>query len=48
MTDFYAIEGLIPRKGFDPDEARKLRKQTEWNLRDVMVVLRRGTAGVIR
>ena len=36
ITDFYSIEGVIPGKKFDPDEAKKLRKNTEFAARKQM------------
>ena len=36
LSDFYAIEGIAPGQPFDPDQSRKLRKKTEWGIRDLM------------
>lgn len=36
FTDFYSIEGLIPNQNFDPVEAKKLRKKTEFAIRKIM------------
>ena len=36
ITDFYSIEGIDPKKSFDPNAVRKLRKVTEFSVRDKM------------
>lgn len=36
ITDFYSIEGVTPNQDFDPIEAKKLRKKTEFAMRKVM------------
>jgi hypothetical protein len=36
VTDFYSIEGLDPNKPFDPNTVRKLRKATEFSVREKM------------
>jgi hypothetical protein len=36
LTDFYRIEGVVPGTPFDPEEAKKLRKKTEYAVRRTM------------
>lgn len=36
ITDFYSIEGVVPEQNFDPIQAKKLRKSTEYAIRKVM------------
>lgn len=36
ITDFYSIEGLVPGNQFNPYEAKKLRKKTEYAVRKQM------------
>lgn len=36
ITDFYSIEGIDPGKPFDPNAVRKLRKATEFAVREKM------------
>lgn len=36
LTDFYSIEGVVPGKQFEPKEAKKLRKDTEFAVRRQM------------
>lgn len=36
VTDFYSMEGLVAGKQFNPDEAKKLRKKTEYAVRKQM------------
>jgi len=36
-TDFYAIEGVVPGGGVDPDAVKKRRKETEFAVRRLMV-----------
>lgn len=36
ITDFNSIHGIDPGKELQPDEARKLRKKTDWFVREIM------------
>lgn len=36
FTDFYSIEGVSPNQDFDPIQAKKLRKYTEFTVRKLM------------
>ncbi|MBW8365339.1 MAG: hypothetical protein K0M39_12380 [Rhizobium sp.] len=36
VTDFYSLEGLVPGNQFNPDDAKKLRKKTEYVVRKQM------------
>ena len=42
ITDFYSIDGIDPRKPFDPNAVRKLRKATEFSVREKMTGIKSG------
>lgn len=42
LTDFYAIEGVVPGRPFDAGEALKLRKATEFSVREQLTGTKSG------
>lgn len=42
LTDFYAIEGVVPGEPFNPTEALKLRKATEFSVREQLTGAKSG------